>query len=143
MSNVGELDRVLRFLEDNPLLHLQATHTCGTSGCVAGWTVALALGARAGDQIERIVWSPGGGRETSRAAQAILGLADVEARRLFYGTLFRHPIIEAGAWEIGEGPAEAEALALGWALLRRDKGCAEPADLDVLRRYGLPEEPQP
>lgn len=143
MANVGELDRVLRHLQDNPRLHLQAVHACGTAGCIAGWTVALARGLHAGDQIEQIIWDVGSNKQISATAQAILGLTDVEARRLFYGTLYAHPIDECGAWMFCDGRGEREALALGWAILRRDKGCPEQADLAVLAEYGLDGEPQP
>jgi len=143
MTNVGELDRVLRHLQDHPRLHLQAVHACGSSGCIAGWTVALAHGLHAGDQIEHIIWEAGSNKQISATAQAILGLTDVEARRLFYGTLYANPIDECRAYMFRDGQGEREALALGWAILRRDKGCPEQADLAVLAEYGLPEEPQP
>ncbi len=58
MANVGELDRVRRFLREHPDLHRQRSWACGTTACVAGWTVALAQGVRAGQDVEQLMWQP-------------------------------------------------------------------------------------
>lgn len=137
MSNVGELDRIRGFLRANPALHDQNMWACGTVGCVAGWTDALNRGCRAGDDIgyisslTRTVDGRWAAAEVIRRARAILGLSDAEARALFHETA-RHD----------DDRDEAEALALIDALIARDKGDLTDADRDVLRRYGLTEEPQ-
>lgn len=51
MANVGELDRVRRFLRDHPDLHNQREWLCGTTACVAGWTCALRQGVQPGTDL--------------------------------------------------------------------------------------------
>ena len=129
MSNVGEMDRVWRFLTDHPALHDQTVHECGTAGCVAGWTVALERGVKPGEDLAGAdsLWMNIGPR-----ARQILGLTDPEAWALFYDTIDDRDEVRT---------SNAKALSLMAALIARDKGCPDAGDLAVLDRYGLPTEP--
>ena len=51
---------------------------CGTTGCIAGWTVMLVKGREETIQLDLT-----GGR-VGRAAQKLLGISDVERAELFY-----------------------------------------------------------
>lgn len=132
MANVGELDRIRRFLRDNPGLHDQGLIACGTVGCIAGWTKALDRGAQANEVIDGYVWGDGAGfadeHDPIVVAQRILGLEPEERDAVFFDTMCQ--------------PApEEEALLLIDALIARDKGEAGPDDLALLERYDLPTEP--
>lgn len=134
MSNIGQLDQVRRFLRDHPDLHNQRKWTCGTTACVAGWTVALNDGARAGVNLDTR-FSRRWKALVEDNAIRILNLTDSEADALFRRTMLA---------DVRGLPhtAEEEALLLIDALITRDKG--EPLsdqDVEVLNRYGLPTEP--
>lgn len=142
MTNVDELDQIRTFLRANPDLHDQHVWQCGTTACVAGWTEALDRGCRPGAHVgyvSLLTSTPSGEsavKVLEARAQAILGLTDVEAVALFHETAERYPDDE-------DGEARVQALLLIDALIARDKGELCDADRDVLRWYGLPEEPQP
>lgn len=132
MSNVGALDQIRTFLRANPDLHDQSMWTCGTTACVAGWTVAFDQGLAAGCNLDaEIDWAAARGSVERRAGE-ILGLSGAERDALFVQTIHRHP---RGI------SAEEDALLLIDALIARDKGDLCDADRAVLRRYGLSEEP--
>jgi hypothetical protein len=91
MANVGALDQVRSFLREHPDVHNQRKWTCGTTGCIAGWAVALDAGAKYGDRLERLTYPDGPGFERAAGglverAATLLGLTDHEADALFIDT---------------------------------------------------------
>jgi len=133
VSNVGELDRIRRFIRANPQLHDQNVYACGTVGCIAGWAKALEVGLGAGDDIalelHRIrMFSHVRGFDFQEwvyaEGQRILGLSDVDARAVF---------ILSGY--------ENAALELVDAIIDRDKGELTVAGRAVLTDWDLPTEP--
>jgi hypothetical protein len=132
VSNVGALDQIRTFLRQHPDLHKQQEWYCGTTACVAGWTVALEQGLTAGCNLGGDAgWLRGVGSIELRAA-LLLGLTHDEADALFIRTTHKRTCNTTD---------EAEALLLIDALIARDKGELCDADREVLRRYYLPEEP--
>lgn len=142
MSNVGELDRVRRFLRDHPHLHKQSTHACGTVGCIAGWTVALDLGAGPGTWIAGVIYNADID-STDDYAGRLLGLSADEQEALFYDTLTYGcgGLGHLHTPEVLSRSQEEEALLLIDTLIARDKGELTDPDRDTLARYGLPTEP--
>jgi hypothetical protein len=120
MSNVGALDQVRTFLRAHPNLHRQSTWACGTTACIAGWTVALNEGKQAGDWLSDDDFTS---RNFAQPARHILGLSRDEAHALFHD------------WN------ETQALALVDAIIARDKGDLTDDHRSVLAGHSLPDEP--
>lgn len=120
MSNVGALQQVVDYLRAHPDKHNQGEWVCGTTGCIAGWAVALA-------NLTDI--STLGAVGIEEEARRLLGLTDREAYALFIST---------AGWSDN---CEARALELADALIARDKdnGALTSRLRAVLRRYDLPQ----
>ncbi len=130
MANVGALDQVRTFLREHPDVHRQEVFTCGTSGCVAGWAVALNEGVKPGDNLDRLIYVPRSNpdEEIEGEARELLGLTLGEAHALFFGTL-------------GNADEEGDALLLVDAIIAREKHDLTDEQRALLDRYGLPTEP--
>lgn len=78
---------VVAVVEAHPELHDQHVVTCGTAACLAGWTVALHLGARPGRDLDGYFCSEQWEalqQETDFAAADLLGVD----HRDFVGAVF-------------------------------------------------------
>lgn len=156
--DIARVDQLRRHLQENSDFHWQARYTCGTTGCAAGWAVALEYGAHVGDFLSHYVESTAAinaapsirsewdfcvcrndGNCTdnhryvtvntvARHARMLLGLSKAEAIAIFYLTV------------VADQP-EADAVALLDALVHREKGELTDTDLNILEKYNLPTKP--
>lgn len=131
MVNVGEMDRVVTFLEDNPQLHHQNNWMCHTTACVAGWTYLLNSNINTAEQLSVVADDfTGTYTETdiiSNTARRILGLTDGEAYALFILTGYSMF-------------SNYNAINLMHALIERDKGHElSSKQRELLYRYELDE----
>lgn len=128
MIDVARLDQLRCHLREHPQYHKQRIFACGTSGCVAGWAIALDIGAHAGDNITRCITESDYDYRCAMDAQDLLGLSNNEADTLFYETMHRW------LWISGE----KAALRLIDALINREKDELTFVDRIFLKHYELP-----
>ncbi len=90
----ARLREVLAFIEANPEMWDQRKWACGTTGCLAGWTLALADNI----PIRQVEATYPGGLQLESVAARLLGLDQYQVARLFYftevnglGDTLRHP----------------------------------------------------
>jgi hypothetical protein len=126
MIDVSRLDSVRSFLRAYPEYHNQAQYTCNTTGCAAGWTVALEHGLKVGTRIESKIPDSD---EVFCEARDLLGLTEEEAQALFIDTA-----VEGGPFAPSN---EDAALDLMDAFINREKGELTEDDCRVLQYYGL------
>ncbi len=84
---------VLAFLRLHPELWNQTHYRCGTTGCLAGWTVALDE-QKTMFELDHLAW---GYPAIPMRAQELLGLTDEQAHELFTFTGLADPAVE-NAW---------------------------------------------
>jgi hypothetical protein len=130
MSNVGALQQVVDYLRANPDKHNQGEWVCGTTGCIAGWAVAL---SGLTDISNLHAAHDEGELDVEGEGKQLLGLNDREAYALFVRT--------ANRW--ADGNSEANALELADAIIARDKASGPLTDTqrDLLSHYGLTDRP--
>jgi hypothetical protein len=126
------MDVVREHLRTYPQYHDQYDFVCGTNGCVAGWTVALELGAQAGDNLREIIKPMMNNEKIEQYAKELLGLSSLEMRALFYDNI--SPFTRK--------TPEETALELLDALISREKNELSTCDIIVLENYNLPTEPR-
>lgn len=115
--NVERLRAVGELLRDHPEVHDQTVVRCGTTGCAAGWTVALRDGATPGDHLHAVANNVEYGGDVISQAEDLLDLDPDTADALFFGTTESDD--ENG---ISRERANRNALELISALLVRETG---------------------
>ncbi len=89
----ARMREVLAFLQLHPELWNQNHFLCGTTGCLAGWTVALDE-QKTVHELDQLTW---GYPAIPIRAQELLGLTDKQAHELFTFTGLADPAAEH-AW---------------------------------------------
>lgn len=126
MIDISRLDTLRQFLRAYPEYHNQAQYTCETTGCAAGWTVALERGLKAGTRIESKIPDSD---DVFCEARDLLGLTEEEADALFIDTA-----VDIGPFAVSN---EGAALDIMDALINREKQELTDDDCTVLLYYGL------
>lgn len=153
VSNIAEMDRVVSFLREHPHKHKQDRWACGTTACVAGWTLLPQLEWAGCTHLGSMLPTTDPDSIID-AARTVLGLSEEEAEVLFGDTIghivYRPLPDHCGSQIFGRGPvlrcpvgatAEDRALALMDAIIERDKNSLSREGRSVLEHYELCVEP--